>query len=348
MSLIMCEGCDDGLQVQRWTQNFGGVVQSGGRLSNCIRLNDNGAYMQRRLEASQEDVTIIFGGAVKGASVNSFIPSSFFNNPTLGFYSDNGATLHVSIIFEGGNTIVAHRGDRSGPVLASATVSNWVANNWYFMEALATLDDTAGRVAVKLNGTTVFDVTGLDTKNGGTKTVFDAFRVGHQYGNNDGNHLYWDDMYLLNGAGTVNNNFLGDISVETLLPNGDGSSSQWVGSDGDSVNNYLLVDEATPDTTDYVQAGAAGLRDLYAMTDLAATSGPVYGVITSAYARASANAGVPVKPAIKSAGTVATGAAVTQTTSWWPVFGVFELDPATSAAWAISAINAMEVGVEVG
>jgi hypothetical protein len=45
----------------------------------------------------------------------------------------------------------------------------------------------------------------------------------------------------------------GEGEVIVLRPNGNGDNSQWVGSDADSTDNYLLVDEVPPSATDYVE-----------------------------------------------------------------------------------------------
>ena len=82
--------------------------------------------------------------------------------------------------------------------------------------------------------------------------------------------------------------FLGDITVETLYPNGDGAANQWLGSDGNSTSNYLLVNETgAPVTTSYTGDSVSGHRDLYTLTDLVATTGTVVGVCHQAYAAAS-------------------------------------------------------------
>jgi hypothetical protein len=71
--------------------------------------------------------------------------------------------------------------------------------------------------------------------------------------------------------------FQGDCHVDYLVPDGNGDTSQWVGSDSDSVDNWQLVDEMPPSATDYVEADTTDLRDLYTVTNLPA-SGTILGV----------------------------------------------------------------------
>ena len=62
----------------------------------------------------------------------------------------------------------------------------------------------------------------------------------------------YDDLYICDGTtvpGEPVNDFLGDVRVDTLYPNGNGNSSQWVGQDANSTDNYLNVDDTLLPTT---------------------------------------------------------------------------------------------------
>jgi hypothetical protein len=68
------------------------------------------------------------------------------------------------------------------------------------------------------------------------------------------------------------------------LSDGNGDFSQLVGSDADSTNNYLLVNEAgAPVTTSYVESDTVGQRDFYAMGDIDPVQRHRAGVQVSAY-----------------------------------------------------------------
>jgi hypothetical protein len=196
---------------------------------------------------------------------------------------------------------------------------------------------------VKINDTTYVSLTNVDTKNGGSEATFDAVSL-VAAGTGE---MRIDDVYVTNGAGAVNTGFLGDIAVETLFPDGNGSSSQWVGSDGNSVDNYLLVEEPTPSTTDYVQSNVAGNRDLYASSSLVRAAGTIYGVQTTAYAQSSDSGPVSLNNLAKSGATVGVGPARALVTTWLPKSSVFELNPDTAAAWTVSEVNGAEFGMEV-
>jgi hypothetical protein len=73
-----------------------------------------------------------------------------------------------------------------------------------------------------------------------------------------------------------------------LAPNGNGELSQFTGSDGNSTDNYLLVDEvsAHDDDATFVQASANGLIDSYTHAALTTPDNFVpVALITSAFAK---------------------------------------------------------------
>lgn len=267
------------------------------------------------------------------------------------FYSDAGSTQHVTVAFDPSTgALTCWRGNNStGTVIGTATLSGsaLLTNTWGYWEVKATLSDTVGEVHVRYNQTAVLDVTGVDTKNAGTKTVFDS--VSYPMGRGP-NATFVDDFYLVTGTGAPNN-FLGDCKVNTIYPTGNGDYSQLLGSDGDSTNNYLLVNEAgAPVTTSYVESDTVGQRDFYAMGDISIPSNAtVLGVQVSAYCNnPDAGTGRAVKVGVRQGTSEALTASLPLTAATFLADrGVFTVDPATGAAWSQSGVNSVQAGMEV-
>lgn len=59
---------------------------------------------------------------------------------------------------------------------------------------------------------------------------------------------------------------LGNEYIAAIVPNGNGSNSAFTGSDGNSTDNYLLVDEIPANVSEYVYATSSGDTDTYAMS----------------------------------------------------------------------------------
>jgi hypothetical protein len=99
-------------------------------------------------------------------------------------------------------------------------------------------------------------------------------------------YTYFDDIYVDDTTGE------GSTTVPPLLkffwvaPDGNGNYSQWDGSDGNSVDNYQLVDEIPPSTADYVETSTTAEFDSYTMgSRTLETNETINAVIPIAYVR---------------------------------------------------------------
>lgn len=90
-----------------------------------------------------------------------------------------------------------------------------------------------------------------------------------------------DDLAINDTAGSFENTWCGEGEVIVLRPNGNGDNSDWGGSDGNSTDNYLLVNEVPPDSATYVQDDTSGQIDDYEMesTPAAMDSSDVINVV---------------------------------------------------------------------
>jgi hypothetical protein len=197
-----------------------------------------------------------------------------------------------------------------------------------------------------MNGQTTDDVsfTG-DTKNGGTATTID--KVLFHTGNGSVTITNIADVYILDGTGATNNNFLGDVAVRTLSPSGNGTDSQLMGSDANQVNNYLLVDEHPYSSTDYNGSATPGQRDTYALTDLAAGINTVYGVQLNGFmAKSDVSLGT-AKLVVRAGGNLYSGTTRALSTSYVGYYDLYTTNPDTITAWTVSDVNSLEAGMEV-
>lgn len=263
--------------------------------------------------------------------------------PSLNFYGDGGTTLHITVIRNSTSGVLEiRRGGGTGTLLASGTQQIF-DSQWNYIEVSCTISDTVGEVHVRLNGSTTDDCsyTG-DTKNAGTNTTIDKVYLAM------GSNMRVSDFYILDGTGSApNNSFLGDVVVRTLAPSGNGTYSQLLGSDADSVNNYLLVDELPFSGTDYVGSPTTGQKDTYAMADLPAGVTNVYGVqINGLMAKSDATLG-QARLLLRTGGTDYGGSTRALTTTFTGYYDLYEKNPVTTVAWTPGDVNSMESGMEV-
>lgn len=336
MALRFCDSFDHYATAdiaKKWTTiTSSPVIGATGRNStNGCRLNGNGTGIGKTLGAQ---ATWIIGFSIK---TNTLLTN------TTGFLRFlDGATLHVDFRFQASGEIIV---TRNGTTLGTLTTIISTGVEYYF-EAKVTISDTVGVVEVQINGApeTITFVTGTastqDTRNGGNASanIVDL----------RGNTATWDidDLYICDATGGTNDDFLGDVRVQAIFPNGNGNSSQLVGSDGNSTDNYLLVDEATPSTADYVESSTPGDKDTYAFGNLTPTSGTVYGLQVLPYA-AKTDAGVrSIVSVARLSGTEVDSAVATLSTTATYYPDIRETKPG-GGAWSVSDVNGAEFGGKI-
>lgn len=262
------------------------------------------------------------------------------------FQGDSGATSHISVIRNGTTGIMeVRRGTSSGTLLATGTQPLYDLT-WNYIEMSVTIADSGGNVRVRLNGQTTDEInfTG-DTRNGGTSTNIDRIYL---YGSNASLVTYASDLYILNSTGSApTNTFLGDVAVRTLAPSSNGTDSQLTGSDGDQVNNYLLVDERPYASADYTGGSTPGIRDTYGIADLTAGINTVYGIqINGSMAKSDVSLGT-AKLMLRTGGNLFSGTTRALGTTFVTYSELYPINPNTVTNWTVSDVNGLEAGMEV-
>ena len=254
----------------------------------------------------------------------------------------DGVTAQCTLNLNSDKTLEVSRGT-STSLGASAKSALTIGNSkWYYIEWKVTIADSilADSCKVRVNGSDWINVNaGSDTKAGTVTTANKiTFSGGSQYS-------YMDDIYILDGV-APNNDFLGDVKVETLYPSSNAGTNEWLGSDGQYVNNYQLVSEATANTTNYVQSGSIGAIEMYNFQDLESNALNVYGVQINSVAIKDDAGTVTFKNRINSGGTVSEGVENTPVDGSYLIFSDrYDLNPNGNTAWTTEAINALQAGV---
>jgi hypothetical protein len=328
MSLVVIDGLEDlsGFLTSPLHSATIDVARNG----NGIALANNGTGPMMAIPAYAESDTLTVGVAVK-------YPLVPVGAEVLSLWSDSGATQHNTLQVNNNGSISIRR---SSVTLGTSPTGIVVANTWAYIELQIKLHDSAATARIRLNGVDRLNIGGLDTKNAGTKTVYDRIRLG--LNSAIGTSSLHDDFYLMTGTG---DSFLGDIKVETLYPNGNGNVNQWIGSDGNSVDNYALVDEVPPNVTDWAGSSTAGHQDMYAMTNLAATTASIIAVCHTAHIQKTDSGTRQVKLVNRRAADNKSPAR-DLTTAFGNVHYMLTTDPETAAPWTIANVNALQSGVE--
>lgn len=253
----------------------------------------------------------------------------------------DGTTLHVDLRLNGDGTLTV---TRNGTALGS-TLSSLSQGTTSYLEFKATIADATGAVEVRIDGVTALTLTGVDTRNAANASANRLYLGGA--GISGSAEYFYDDLYLCDGQGSVNNDFLGDCRVDALVPNGDGDVLQFTPSSG--ADHYALVDETPPnDDTDYNESNTVGHRDLLHVQNLAPLTDPaIYGVQVLLNAKKTDAGARGLGLPIKSGATVSAGADQALATSYTYYRRVLEQDPDTSSAWTEAGVNALQIGADV-
>jgi len=259
-------------------------------------------------------------------------------------FSDAAVTCHLVLQRSAAGFLELRRGTTTGTILATGTTA--ISDDvWHYIEIRATVADSGGICQVHLDGnaTPEIDFTG-DTRNAGTSVNIDAVRQSVR----NASTVFLTDVYILNTTGAAPlNTWLGDVAVRTLSPSGNGTTSQFVGSDADSTDNYALVDELPVSTSDWVGSATVGHKDTYAIADLPAGVQTVYGLAWNANVAKTDAGDISAAPVIRSGATDYVGSTFAPSTSYVTRQVIYATDPATSAAWTPAGVNAIEAGVQV-
>jgi hypothetical protein len=269
------------------------------------------------------------------------IYESAFNDIVL--YFRNSTTIHAGITTNSSNNKVYLQAGGSAGV-ASSTHSI-LTNTWNLFEVYVKVADSPnGRVTIKINGVTEIDYTG-DVKNGASTTVDNI------YYNENGATWYIDDLALNDTTGGVDDSWCGDGHIVKLAPDGNGATSDWDGSDGNSTDNYLLVDEVPSDgDTTYVSTSTSSEQDQYSLSAFDGTGKVISRIYVEARAKKTTTDADTLKLGVlPSGGSDEMSSALNLSTNYSRIVGPdMTVNPDDSAAWEDADLDALELVIEKG
>jgi hypothetical protein len=212
---------------------------------------------------------------------------------------------------------------------------------WYYVELKVVINQATGTLNLHVNATSDISLSALNTRSANS-TVDTATNIEFRSGN--GVYLL-DDVYVLDGSGAVNNTFLGDMTVETVIPNGPGNSAQWTPNPPGTLN-FQDVITGNGDAA-FVQANTNGLKDTYDFSNLFRITSNIAGISVNVQCRKTDSGVRNIAPVVRHSGTDYLGTVVpVPDTSYLYVFQVYEQNPGTVAAWTVSDVNGDQFGVQ--
>jgi len=298
-------------------------------------------YWDTPLAAS---TTITIGMRIK-------IPGTYRNNTELiRLMGTNSGSLTSEANLYMLNTQAIRIRRSSSTTVATSANNVFNLNEWHYLEWQTVLDSsTGGSYELRIDGVTVLSGTGVATSANSTPTNT-GILLFNQNGTDGSieNQMLFDDWYVCDGTGAVNNDFLGPINVYRQPLQAAGTNTDagnFGGTDGVAdLNSYPVLD----DTKGITLTSTSGQKQSY--TTIPFHGSTVVGV--SVYSRIQTeSSGLPieVKHRVDSgASSDATKSfSVIDSENWTGFLSTYGLDPNTSGAWSQATISAAEFGWEI-
>lgn len=252
------------------------------------------------------------------------------------FY-DSAGDPQASVVVQTNGTIRLYRGTTNTTLATSDLALN--LNTWYYLEAKINIADSGGLFEVRVNEAVWVTYSG-DTKQ---TSVTGANRV-ILYGRPADNAI--DDLYICDGTGGSNNDYLGDCRVDTIYPNGAGTYSDFTPQG--SGTNWENVDESQLDeNSSYNYSNTVGHKDSFAFTNLPAITGSIFGVQACIGARKDDAGARVVRPLARIDSTDYEGGDLYLSGSFLFFRQLWQQNPDTTAAWVQADIDDAEFGYKI-
>lgn len=265
----------------------------------------------------------------------------------------DGATAQVGWKHNSDGSVSVYRGAATSDTLIGTTATGLVpiatsaAADFKMIELEVVFATGAtGSVVLRIADAVVLTVPTIQTSN--TANAY-CNRYGFHGAGGSSQNWRYDDLYINDDSGSApHNTFYGEaFVVEKVIPNGNGDSSQFLGSDGNSTDNYLLVDDSGNNDTDYVASGTVGHEDTYACSDLTNATGTIIGVEQNIIARKDDVATREIAGVLRPASTSYPQTTRTMSGSYVLFFERVDVNPETALAWSIADINSNKIGERV-
>ncbi len=292
------------------------------------RVTGNSIYLQRygniatQFTASQT-ITVGFGFKISG----------WTNNISIVILKDGTTRQIVLETILGGELKVL----RNTTSLGQTSGLGCVNHTWYYIELQVTIDNTIGSFELRVNGVNVLSASGIDTQESSSAIVGDVSFYSGMAANR-----FFDDIYVLNDAGAINNDFLGEMQVIGLYVDGDGVVNDFTSSGG---ANYEDVDDGfILNVSNYVESSTPTNKDMYTFEALG-DYGHIAGVLLNVDALKT-DAGDVTLNLFATLDAVNEETPKSMTASWGAHQMLMETDP-KSAAWTKTNLNATQFGFEI-
>lgn len=314
-----------------------GTVQAGRVTGHSMRLTTGTAYIGKTVSAGVATLIVGFGFYMDAHATGEKVILQFWDETNI------QGTLAIQTTglwkYYRGGTLIGS----TGTLLGTSTGSALVDGTWMYVEIKVKFDGSTGTVDINIDGINTLTLTGQNTDRTGSGLVTGFMFEGST---TSADHTQFDDVYVCDTSGSLNNAMLGAQVVRMIVPSSDAGTNTWTPDSGGTHYNRLT--ENPQDTTTYLADSTTGHRELFGVSGL--NLGSVRGLQINAVAAITDATVFALKNSTHtSGGTDTDQAAVTiADVTYQTVANVLETNPETSSQWAVSEVNSTQFGFKTG
>lgn len=356
MALIFVDGFDSYMTNADLQKKYTSIFDNTNPYPVSSWRNTQSTYVQPRFGAGQ---TLYYPNYAHWVTRNPIITGIQMTTVIVGFavYEDNTTyyNAHDWIEFVAPDNANVHNIgiNGAGQPYSWNSVTGYVTGTsifplktWVYVEAKITLGNP-GTVALRWNGQPVSGIANPISQrtNNATWTYYSGIRLGMNSGS-QATSIYYDDLYVCDGTGSVNNDFLGDVRVSTLYPQSQGTYSSFASPT--SGSHVSALSDLTPDyDASYLTGVTPATQDTYLFSRLP-TGATVKGVQETILARKDDAGAKTFATYVKNGASEQQGVLTFNALDTYTYYlQQMDQNPALAVPWTPSNFNSSEFGIRV-
>jgi hypothetical protein len=214
-------------------------------------------------------------------------------------------------------------------------------DEWFHVEFKVYCDNTNGSWELKFNGNTIGSASGVDTQ----------ASITNYHGSVRWNTSYAapkiDDIFVCDGTGSKNNDFIGLMRVIPVWPDTD-HTTEWDTVFGAASHAYAVDEQEPDDDTTYIEDDTVGNTDLFDYANIGEGLANIKGLMLNTLCRETDAESYDLIHVVRS-GSVEYDQASQRVgaSSYVHRYSIIESDPDTGSDWSEAGIDAAQFGIKV-